>query len=406
MAVPKNRRSKEKVKRRGNIIFFDQLCGNWLRRRDWFYRRLVAQRSLPPCSDGIQPTTPRPVLFPGFWSPRGEEALLQAGAELPRVRQARGGAPDVRVLGPGGRPHAGHRAASAGEPVLEQVERAEDAVEAHGQVRREGEADRGARAGGAGSRPPDGRSEGVPQSLQHLTLGWGATADGSARGPRAASSLLTLLGERSRHLLLLLGGERARERDVELQNEVAALRGRLRNGHALLGDDLAVGGRDDVDNSDRQPAIVQGRQRGLEPSERLHQRHGELVDEETTGRPRRRRSASCRPSTPAKAQADRGKTNWLDVNLEDLLLLVLRAVREPLARNLHLLHSAHVELLERHRQVQLVVGRLLGALTAAVHHAERLPEATHLVAEAAVEREPALGAEELLEQLRRVDAGV
>ncbi|ORM40871.1 uncharacterized protein BXIN_1700 [Babesia sp. Xinjiang] len=70
MAVPKNKRSKAKVKQRGNIIFFDQLCGNWLRHRDWFYRRLSVQRMLPPCSEGVGPATPRPVLFPGFWSNR------------------------------------------------------------------------------------------------------------------------------------------------------------------------------------------------------------------------------------------------------------------------------------------------------------------------------------------------
>ncbi|KAG6440155.1 hypothetical protein BBOV_II006545 [Babesia bovis T2Bo] len=69
MAVPKNKRSKAKVKQRGNIIFFDQLCGNWLRYRDWFYRGLSAQRRLPKSFEGLSPPIQRPVLFSGFWSP-------------------------------------------------------------------------------------------------------------------------------------------------------------------------------------------------------------------------------------------------------------------------------------------------------------------------------------------------
>ncbi|UVC49964.1 hypothetical protein MACK_003587 [Theileria orientalis] len=67
MAVPKNKRSKSKVKQRTNIIFFDQLCGNWRRRREWFYRRLSIEKFLPPNPEGNFGTN-RPVLFPGFWS--------------------------------------------------------------------------------------------------------------------------------------------------------------------------------------------------------------------------------------------------------------------------------------------------------------------------------------------------
>ncbi|KAK2195487.1 hypothetical protein BdWA1_003163 [Babesia duncani] len=67
MAVPKNRRSRAKVKQRTNIIFFDQLHGNWLRRREWFYKRLSVQHYLPKCSEGTFSKINRPILFPGFW---------------------------------------------------------------------------------------------------------------------------------------------------------------------------------------------------------------------------------------------------------------------------------------------------------------------------------------------------
>uniref|UniRef100_A0A3B0MMQ8 Uncharacterized protein n=1 Tax=Theileria annulata TaxID=5874 RepID=A0A3B0MMQ8_THEAN len=67
MAVPKNKRSKSKVNQRTNIIFFDQLCGNWRRRREWFYRRLAIEKFLPStCEPKF--SLNRPVLFPGFWS--------------------------------------------------------------------------------------------------------------------------------------------------------------------------------------------------------------------------------------------------------------------------------------------------------------------------------------------------
>lgn len=83
--------------------------------------------------------------------------------------------------------------------------------------------------------------------------------------------------QRSGHLLLLFGRQRFGEGNVELQDEVTALRGHLRDGHALVCNDLPIRWRDNVDNSNSESAIVQCGERSLEPREGLEQRDRELV---------------------------------------------------------------------------------------------------------------------------------
>lgn len=56
MAVPKKRRSRERARKRRFTIFYDQLVGNWNRRREWFYRRLYQLPLMP--HNHISPVPP------------------------------------------------------------------------------------------------------------------------------------------------------------------------------------------------------------------------------------------------------------------------------------------------------------------------------------------------------------
>ncbi|KYO03054.1 hypothetical protein PRSY57_0212200, partial [Plasmodium reichenowi] len=61
MAVPKKRRSLSKCRKRRNTIFFDKLVGNWLKRREWFFRNSYQKTILP-----VEPQ-PEIFKFTGFW---------------------------------------------------------------------------------------------------------------------------------------------------------------------------------------------------------------------------------------------------------------------------------------------------------------------------------------------------
>ncbi|VWU48232.1 conserved protein, unknown function [Hepatocystis sp. ex Piliocolobus tephrosceles] len=61
MAVPKKRRSLSKCRKRRNTIFFDKLVGNWLKRREWFFRSSYQKAILPINQE------PDTFKFVGFW---------------------------------------------------------------------------------------------------------------------------------------------------------------------------------------------------------------------------------------------------------------------------------------------------------------------------------------------------
>lgn len=84
MAVPKGKRSHSLCRKRQQIVFYDQLDGNYKRRREWFYRRDYTRRFSPlshleernnnlPNHQRKQENVPlllTPFRFPGFWPGR------------------------------------------------------------------------------------------------------------------------------------------------------------------------------------------------------------------------------------------------------------------------------------------------------------------------------------------------
>lgn len=80
MAVPKGKRSHSLCRKRQLIVFYDQLDGNFKRRREWFYRRqrlehITPKNHLQCTSRAIStnkqdPPLLRPFRFPGFWPGR------------------------------------------------------------------------------------------------------------------------------------------------------------------------------------------------------------------------------------------------------------------------------------------------------------------------------------------------